>query len=66
MKSLFESICQLLPQSSLAILEHDDVDHKNDASNDDGQVDDYDDVEYKANRTGNDFTEYNDNKSITF
>ena len=27
---------------------------------------DYDDVEYNANKSGNDFTEYNDNKSITF
>ena len=34
--------------------------------NNDGQVDDYDDVEYNANRSGNDFTEYNDNQSITF
>ena len=45
--------------SSLAFLEHDGVDHKNNASNNH-------DVEYNAKRNGNDFMEYNDNKSITF
>ena len=62
MKGILESICQLLPQSSLAFVEHDDVDHKNNAS----YNDDYDDFEYIVNRNSNNFIEFNDNKSITF